>query len=165
MHICTGRITDDDVADPSPDVVDVLIQCMDWNMASRQSRIPEDELPELHEKAVALLDLLKQKLPDKTGEKSGWNFEKTHSILHKVREIVMWGNSDNTSCQAPEVCTNVSVHSTYMHVLCTYINIVNTYMFILLIYMYRYVYRMHVYTCIKYIHVYMLYIHIYTCQY
>lgn len=95
------------VADPSPDVVDVLIQCMDWNMASRQSRIPEDELPELHEKAVALLDLLKQKLPDKTGEKSRWNFEKAHSILHKVREIVMWGNSDNTSCQAPEVCTSM----------------------------------------------------------
>ena len=95
------------VADPSPDVVDVLIQCMDWNMASRQSRIPQDELAELHDKAVDLLDLLKQKLPDKTGEKSGWNFEKAHSILHKVREIVMWGNSDNTSCQAPEVCTSM----------------------------------------------------------
>ena len=24
-------------------------------------------------------------------------------ILHKVREVVLWGNSDNTSCQAPEV--------------------------------------------------------------
>ena len=70
------------VTDPSPDVVDVLIQCMDWNMASRQSRIPQDELAELHDKAVDLLDLLKQKLPDKTGEKSGWNFEKAHSILH-----------------------------------------------------------------------------------
>ena len=36
---------------------------------------------------------LKQKnLPDKTGEKAKWNFEKAHSILHKVREIVLWGN-------------------------------------------------------------------------
>ncbi len=40
------------VADPSNDIVDVLIQCMDWNIASRQSRIPEAELPELQEKAV-----------------------------------------------------------------------------------------------------------------
>jgi hypothetical protein len=33
----------------------------------------------------------------------GWNFEKAHSILHKVREIVMWGWSENTwSCQGPE---------------------------------------------------------------
>ena len=95
------------VADPSAEVVDVLIQCMDWNIATRQSRIPEAELPELHNKAVALLDLLQRNLPDKTGEKGKWNFEKAHSILHKVREIILWGNSDNTSCQAPEVCTSV----------------------------------------------------------
>ena len=49
-------------------------------------------------------------LPDKTGEKAKWNFEKAHSILHKVREIVLWGNSDNTSYQAPEVRTNMYVH-------------------------------------------------------
>ncbi len=28
--------------------------------------------------------------------------EKAHSILHKVREIVMWGWSENTSWQGPE---------------------------------------------------------------
>ena len=41
--------------------------------------------------------MLKRNLPDKCGEESGWNFEKAHSILHKVpgREIVMWSNSDN----------------------------------------------------------------------
>ena len=30
----------------------------------------------------------------KTREKAKWNFEKAHSILQKVREIVLWGNSD-----------------------------------------------------------------------
>jgi hypothetical protein len=55
------------------------------------------ELPELQQKAVDLLDILQRNLPDKTGEKAKWNFEKAHSILHKVREIVLWGNSDN--CQ------------------------------------------------------------------
>jgi hypothetical protein len=111
------------VSDPSDEVVEVLIKCMDWNIASRQSRIPEAELADLHQKAVELLDLLQKNLPDKTGEKAGWNFEKAHSILHKVREIVLWGNSDNTSCQAPEVSTlqYVLVHtSMYMYVLvCT----------------------------------------------
>ena len=34
------------VADPSDDVVNFLIQCMDWNIATRQSSIPEAELPE-----------------------------------------------------------------------------------------------------------------------
>ena len=95
------------VADPSDDIVEVLIQCMDWNIASRQSRIPAADLPELQQKAVDLLDLLQKNLPDKTGEKGRWNFEKAHSILHKVREIVLWGNSDNTSCQAPEVCDEI----------------------------------------------------------
>ncbi len=95
------------VSDPSNEVVEVLVQCMDWNIASRQSRIPESELPLLHQKAVDLLDLLQRNLPDKTGEKPGWNFEKAHNILHKVREIVLWGNSDNTSCRSPEVCTSI----------------------------------------------------------
>ncbi len=89
------------VADPSNDIVDVLIQCMDWNIASRQSRIPEAE-------AVAFLDLLQRNLPDKTGEKGKWYFEKAHSILHKVREIILWGNSDSASCQGPEVCTRTN---------------------------------------------------------
>jgi hypothetical protein len=60
-------------------------------------------------------------LPDKTGEKGKWNFEKAHSILHKVREIILWGNSDNTSCQGPEVCSDISIHiqlsiTMYLHV-------------------------------------------------
>ena len=118
------------VSDPSDEVVEVLIKCMDWNIASRQSRVPEDELADLHQKAVELLDLLHQNLPEKTGEKAGWNFEKAHSILHKVREIVLWGNSDNTSCQAPEVSTMqyVLVHtSMYLYIPnCTYIKLVHT---------------------------------------
>jgi hypothetical protein len=71
----------------------------------QMSCIPISELPELHQKAVDLLDILQRYLPDKTGEKAKWNFEKAHSILHKVCEIVLWGNSDNCSCRAPEVCT------------------------------------------------------------
>jgi hypothetical protein len=98
------------VADPSNEVVEVLIQCMDWNISTRQSRIPMSELPELQQKAVDLLDILQRNLPDKTGEKAKWNFEKAHSILHKVREIVLWGNSDNCSCQAPEVHPSIYLY-------------------------------------------------------
>ena len=123
------------VADPSADVVDVLIACMEWNIATRQSRIPEDELPELQDKAVALLDLLQRNLPDKTGEKGKWNFEKAHSILHKVREIILWGNSDNTSCQGPEVYLCI-----YMHIPGIYCHIPSIYPFILVPTEYVYVF-------------------------
>ena len=98
------------VADPSADVVDVLISCMDLNIATCQSRIAEDELPGLQEKAVELLDLLKRNLPDKSGGKGKWDFEEAPSILHKVREIILWGNSDNTICQGPEVCPDISIN-------------------------------------------------------
>jgi hypothetical protein len=91
------------VSDLSNEVVEVLIQCMESNIATRQSHIAEAQLPKLQQKAVDLLDILQENLPDKTGKKGKWNFEKAHSILHKVLEIVLWGNSDNTSCQAPEV--------------------------------------------------------------
>ncbi len=109
------------VADPCADVVDVLISCMEWNIATRQTRIAEDELPGLQDKAVELLDLLEFNLPDKSGEKGKWNFEKAHSILHKVREIILWGNSDNTTCQGPEVCIDISIYiqlyiTMYLHI-------------------------------------------------
>ena len=71
---------------------------------TRRRSIPESELPGVHKARAAadLLEVLKKNLPDKSGEESGWNFEKAHSILHKVRKIVLWGNSDNTSCQGAE---------------------------------------------------------------
>ena len=73
------------VSDPSDQIVEVLIQCMEWNLMTRQRSIPESELPEVQQAAVDLLELLKNKLPDKCGEASGWNFEKAHSILHTAR--------------------------------------------------------------------------------
>ena len=56
-------------------------------------------MDKLHEMSVELLELLKENMPEKTGEESGWNFEKAHSILHKVREIVMFGWTENYSTQ------------------------------------------------------------------
>ena len=36
----------------------------------------------LQRMSIELLELLKSNMPDKTGEASGWNFEKAHRILH-----------------------------------------------------------------------------------
>ncbi len=100
------------VTDLSNQVVEVLIQCMEWNITTHQSSFAESALPAQHQKDVDLLDLLQQNLPDKTGEKGKWNFKKTHSILHKVSEMVLWGNLDNPSCQAVKVCPSIYL---YMH--------------------------------------------------
>jgi hypothetical protein len=71
-------------------------------MLSREWNVSVRDLQGLHRKSVSLLEMLKTHLPDRVDWAQGWNFEKAHSILHKVREIVMWGWSENTSCQGPE---------------------------------------------------------------
>jgi hypothetical protein len=90
------------VVDPSNEITEVLVEALEWNMLSREWNVTVSDLQELHRKSVSLLELLKTHLPDRVGGAKGWNFEKAHSILHKVREIVMWGWSENTSCQGPE---------------------------------------------------------------
>jgi hypothetical protein len=90
------------VEDPSKDIADVLVKSLEWNMLSREWNLSAGDLSELHLLSKGLLDALNEHLPDRVGGSKGWNFEKAHSILHKVREIVMWGWSENTSCQGPE---------------------------------------------------------------
>jgi len=80
----------------------VLVKALEWNMLSREWNLTVRDLTDLHQQSKALLEALKQHFPDRVGGAHGWNFEKAHSILHKVREIVMWGWSENTSCQGPE---------------------------------------------------------------
>ena len=90
------------VEDPSDEIADVLVKSLEWNMLSRECTLTVSDLSELHQLSKGLLDALNEHLPDRVGGAQGWNFEKAHSILHKVREIVMWGWSENTSCQGPE---------------------------------------------------------------
>jgi hypothetical protein len=88
--------------DPSNEIAEVLVKSLEWNMLSRECSLSVSELSELHQLSKGLLKTLNEHLPDRVGGAMGWNFEKAHSILHKVREIVMWGCSENTSCQGPE---------------------------------------------------------------
>ena len=90
------------VVDPSNEIADVLVKALEWNMLSREWNLTVSDLTDLHKHSKDLLEALKQHLPDRVGGASGWRFEKAHSILHKVREIVIWGWSENTSCQGPE---------------------------------------------------------------
>lgn len=89
------------VEDPSDSIIEVHVQALKWNMLQRRFGLISKDLVKLQQSSVELLELLKANLPDKTGEESGWNFEKAHSILHKVREIILFGWSENFSTQVP----------------------------------------------------------------
>ena len=60
-----------------PDLHKRMQQAVDYG--SIKSCIFFSDLPELHQKAVDLLNILQRYLPDKTGEKAKWNFKKAHS--------------------------------------------------------------------------------------
>ena len=88
--------------DPSNEITEVLVKSLEWNMLSWECSLCVSDLSQLHQLSKGLLKTLNEHLPDRVGGAMGWNFEKAHSILHKVREIIMWGWSENTSCQGPE---------------------------------------------------------------
>ena len=62
------------------------------------------ELVSLQEKSVEVLELLKAELPEKIGVLNAWKFEKEHSIMHKVQELILFKWSENSSTQGPEHC-------------------------------------------------------------
>ena len=58
------------IADSSDKLIEVHLAALKWNMQQRRFG------DKLHEMSVELLVLLKENMPEKTGEESGWNFER-----------------------------------------------------------------------------------------
>jgi hypothetical protein len=90
------------IVDPSDEIIEVLLAALRWDMQQRRFGLTAVGLDKLHALSVELLDLLKDNMPYRTGGAEGWNFEKAHSILHKVRDILLFGWSENFGHQGPE---------------------------------------------------------------
>jgi hypothetical protein len=97
-------------------------------MQQRRFGLVAEGLNKPHALSVELLELLKENMPDRTGGSTGWNFEKAHSILHKVRDILLFGWYENFAHQGPEhghidnckrlaSCTNNKEPEVYLTVL------------------------------------------------
>ncbi len=80
----------------------VLLAALLWDMQQRRFGLVAEGLNKLHALSVELLESLKENMPDRTGRPKGWNFEKGHSILHKVRDILLFCWSENFAHQGPE---------------------------------------------------------------
>ena len=90
--------------DPSQKLIAAHVTTLEWHMQSHKFSMTAAELERLQDTSVEILDLLKAYLPEKNGVKNAWKFEKAHSILHKVRELILFGWSENFSTQGPEHC-------------------------------------------------------------
>ena len=92
------------VQDPCENMISAHVATLEWHMLSRKFGMTATELARLQEKSVEVLERLKAEFPEKNGVQNAWKFEKAHSILHKVRELILFGWSENFSTQGPEHC-------------------------------------------------------------
>ncbi len=60
------------------------------------------QLERSQQKSIEVMESFTSTFPEKNGVGNGWKFEKAHSILHKARELIIFGWSDNFSTQGPE---------------------------------------------------------------
>jgi hypothetical protein len=78
------------IADPSDEIIEVLLAALRWDVQERRFGLTAVGLEKLHALSVELLEVPKENMPYRTGGPEGWNFEKAHSILHKVRRCVIF---------------------------------------------------------------------------
>jgi hypothetical protein len=90
------------ITDPSDEIIEVLLAALRWDMLQCLFGLTAVGLEKLHALSMELLEVFKENMPYGTGGPEGWNFEKAHSILHKVRDNLLFGWSENFSHQGPE---------------------------------------------------------------
>ena len=74
-----------EIEDPSEKLIEVHLAVLRYNMQSRRFGLTAPGLVHLRDLAIDVLEKVKANMPEKSGEKQAWKFEKAHSLLHKVR--------------------------------------------------------------------------------
>jgi hypothetical protein len=83
------------IFDSSDKIIEVLLAALWLGMQQLRFGVVAKGLDKLHDLSVEMLIMLKENMPDQTGGPKGWRFEKEHSILHKVSDILSFGWSEN----------------------------------------------------------------------
>jgi hypothetical protein len=110
------------IADPSDKLIEVHLAALKWNLLQRRFGLVAEDVAKLQRMSIDLLELLKSNLPDKSGQSTGWKFEKAHSILHKVREIILFGWTENFNTQVRNVLTNYILYEVVSDLICDFIH-------------------------------------------
>ncbi len=92
------------IDDPMESIVEAHVSMLEWHMQSRKFGMTAVQLELLQQKSIEVLESFKSTFPEKNGYANGWKFENAHSILHKVRALILFGWSENFSTQGPEHC-------------------------------------------------------------
>ena len=90
------------IEDPSDKIIEVHLASLRWDMEQRKFGLTGVGLQNVHDLSKELLDTLEENMPERAGGVLGWNFEKPHSVVHKVRDIILLGWSEIFGHQGPE---------------------------------------------------------------
>ena len=110
------------ITDPSDKLIEVHLAALEWNLLQRRFGLVAEDLAKLQRMSIDLLELLKTNLPDKSGQSTGWKFEKAHSILHKVREIILFGWTENFNTQVRNILTKDIIYEIVSERICDLID-------------------------------------------
>jgi hypothetical protein len=87
------------IDDPMESIVEAYVSMLEWHMQSRKFGMTAVQFELLQQKSISV-GVLQDNFPRKNGVANGWKFEKAHSILHKVRELILFGWSEHFSTPA-----------------------------------------------------------------
>ena len=90
------------IEDPSDKIIEVHLASLRWDMEQRKFGLTGVGLQNVHDLSMEFLDTLEENMPERAGGVLGWNFEKPHSVVHKVRDIILLGWSEIFGHQGPE---------------------------------------------------------------
>ena len=90
--------------DKTPGMIRLLVRYIGWRVAIRKAWLSESEVRALRTEAKIIMLDVKACFPRKTGqlEEEAWAIPKFHELLHHGENVLLFGTSENTSCNAGE---------------------------------------------------------------
>ena len=90
--------------DKTPGMIRLLVRYIGWRVAIRKAWLSESEVRALRTEAKIIMSDVKACFPRKTGqlEEEAWAIPKFHELLHHGENVLLFGTSENTSCNAGE---------------------------------------------------------------
>ena len=90
--------------DSTPRMIRLLVRYITWRTHVRKAWISESEIRSVRAEAKELMKEIKICFPKKTGQPVGeaWAIPKFHELLHHADNMLLFGTSENTSCNSGE---------------------------------------------------------------
>ena len=77
--------------DPCEKIVETLLDLLRWFLLIRRQELVTNEIVKCIKRGTKMMESLKETVPEKGGEESGWKFGKFHGVKHLPLWIILFG--------------------------------------------------------------------------